>query len=106
MNLVKTELEEEIDKPLRDAMKNLKDNWQGEARQDWRMVWKERALLYNETVLCVQNVKTSEMGKLQRSTAFRMMRLQRPLPCDSRAGGRWTTLKFYPGTVKEAWRRS
>ena len=61
MNLVKTELEEEIDKPLRDAMKNLKGNWKGEEKTGLRMVWKERATLYNETVLCVQNVNTREM---------------------------------------------
>lgn len=61
MNMVKTELEEDIDKPLRDAMKNLKGNWQGEEKTGLRMAWKERAILYNETVLCVQNVNTLEM---------------------------------------------
>ena len=59
--MVKTELEEEIDKPLREAMKNLKGNWQGEEKTGLRMVWKERAILYNEIVLCVQDVRTLEM---------------------------------------------
>ena len=60
-NIVKTEFEEEIDKPLREALKNLKDSWHGGEKTGLRMAYKERALMYNDTLLCVQNIKTFEM---------------------------------------------
>ena len=59
--MVKTELEEEIDKPLREALKNLQGNWQGEEKTGLKVMWKERTILYNDTVLCVQDANTLEM---------------------------------------------